>query len=416
MAAKKRDFLDEIIDIKSDWNALSHRGDEIIDSFTSEAEDLPLFDPEEYKERPRVNSTYCMTAVTKNEAACRRCMDACPVDAITIEGTVVRVGDTCIRCGLCVSLCPTEAFVVRSNATLALYDKIARAATAYEQCYLTCPRALNRFPKENEIVLPCVGAVSREVWFDLLCDYPNLSVYLPLGVCDECEVVTGEIAFSDIIADAEEWSGESVGLEVDESDLTHEHSRAYKRSQFVSSMTTAGTRLVTRGNPALAGAQAVAKRLQNHSLQITELQEKLEEATGKKTAQNKYRMLTRKRRLVMAALQKYPDLAEEMFLEFPVVDSSACTMCGECTKACTVSALEMDASGRVSVEPSYCVNCGACAVLCPEGAITMRAQSVEDLVVPDPKAEERKRKAQMKDEGKKTIKRGLDLLESLDDE
>lgn len=127
-------------------------------------------------------------------------------------------------------------------------------------------------------------------------------------------------------------------------------------------------------------------------------------------------MLTRKRRLVMAALQKYPDLAEEMFLEFPVVDSSACTMCGDCTKACTVSALEMDASGRVTVELPYCVNCGACAVVCPEGAITMRAQSVEDLVVPDPKAEERKRKAQMKDEGKKTLKRGLDLLESLDDE
>ena len=417
MAAKKRDFLDEIIDIKSDWNALSHRGDEIIDQFTNEAEDLPLFDPEDYKERPRVNSTYCTTAITKNEAACRRCMEACPVDAISIEGTSVRVQDACIRCGLCVAICPTEAFVVRRNATIALYEKIARAAATYEQCYLTCPRALNRFPQENEIVLPCVGAISREVWFDLLCDYPNLNVYLPLGICDDCEVVTGEIAFSDTIADAEEWSGESVGLEVDEADLTHEQSRAYKRSQFVSSMTTAGTRLVTRGNPALAGAQAIAKRLQNHSLQITELQEKLEEATGKKTAQNKYRMLTRKRRLVMAALQKYPDLAEEMSLEFPVVDSSACTMCGDCTKACTVSALEMDASGRVTVELPYCVNCGACAVVCPEGAITMRAQSVEDLVVPDPKAEERqrqRRRAQkIREEGKKKLDKGLSIIEGL---
>ena len=420
MAAKKRDILDEIIDIQQNWNALSNTGNELLEQFTADPRDIADFDPADYRERPRVNSTFCVSAASGNPNACKRCMAVCPVDAISIHNASVRIDDNCRNCDLCVAECPTEAFFVRKNPPLELYDKIARMATAYEQCYITCPRAIGRLPEPNEIVLPCVAAVSREVWFDLLCDYDNLSVYLPLGICDDCSTTTGEEAFSDAIAFAEEWSGESVGLEVDEADLTHEQTRAYKRSQFVSSMTQAGTRLVSRSNPVLAGAQAVANRLKAHTDQINGLQRALENAVGAQNAQSKHRMLTRRRRLVMAGLQKYPDLADELFLDFPSVDSALCTMCSECTQACTVRALEMDKSGRVLLEPSYCVNCGACAVVCPEGAIAMQTRDARDLVVPDPAAEEHKRQreraAKLKQEGKKRLSKGLDAIESLADD
>lgn len=420
MAAKNRDFLDELIDLQADWNALSHKGDELVEQFTADPSELPEYDPDDYTERPRPNSTLCVSCVTRNPKACDRCMAVCPVDAIALNGASLRIDDACRRCGLCAAVCPTEAFQIRKNAPMALYDKIARIATAYEQCYITCVRAIDRLPEPNEVVLPCVGALSREAWFDLLCDYPNLSVYLPLGICDDCKVTTGEEVFSNAIADAEEWSGESVGYEVDEADLDREQKRAYKRSQFVSSMTQAGTRLVSRGNPALAGAQAVANRIRAHSAQITELQKSLERAVGSQNTQSRRRVLTRNRRLLMAGLQKYPDLADEIILPFPQVDAQKCTMCGDCAKACTVRALEVDKTGRVLIEPAYCVNCGACAVACPEGAITMASSNAEDLVVPDEKAEERARKrareAKVKEQGKKTLAKGLDLLESLADD
>lgn len=417
MADKKRDFLDEIIDIQSDWNALSRKGDDLVEQFTADPDDVPYYDPEDYLERPRVNSTMCVSAVAKNPDVCTRCVDVCPVNAISFKQSSVRLDDNCRKCGLCVAECPTEAFQVRKNSAFALYDKVARAAAAYEQCYLTCARAIDRIPHENEIVLPCVGAIAHEVWFSLLCDFPNLSVYLPLGLCDDCRTTTGEEAMGIAIAVAEDWSGESVGLEVDEADLTHAQTRAYKRSQFVSSVTQAGTRLVTRGNPALAGAQAVANRLKAHSQQITELQRTLEQAVGSQGSQGKRRVLTRKRRLVMAALQKYDDLASEMYFDFPVIDISRCTMCGDCSKACVVHALEVDKSGRVIVEPSYCVNCGACAAMCPEGAISMARRDAKELVVPDEKAEEKKRQrersAKLKAEGKKTLDKGLNMLERM---
>lgn len=417
--AEKRDLLDEIIDIQQDWNALSHTGDELVEQLAASPEDVPVFDPADYLERPRANSTYCVVAASRDPRACDRCLRVCPVDAIGIQGATVRIADTCRRCDLCAAVCPTEVFQLRTNDPLALYEKIARIATAYEQCYVTCALALDRMPMANEVVLPCVGAASREVWFDLLCEFPNLSVYLPLDACERCHVVTGEEALADAVADAEAWSGESVGLEVDERELGREQKRAYKRSQFVSGMTQAGTRLVSRSVPVLAGAQAVARRLQEHSKRIGEMQQSLEKAVGAQNSNNRRRVLTRNRRLLMAGLQRYPDLAEDMTLAFPQIDESRCTMCGDCAKVCTVRAMDIDKSGRLTLESTYCVNCGACAVACPEGAIDMQERTVEDLVLPDKKALERERQRahanKLKKQGEQRLKAGLDALERLAD-
>ena len=56
-----------------------------------------------------------------------------------------------------------------------------------------------------------------EVWFSILCDFPNVSVYLPMGVCDRCRTVTGEDAYGEAIGLAEQLSGRGVGLVADES-------------------------------------------------------------------------------------------------------------------------------------------------------------------------------------------------------
>ena len=69
MAAKKRDFLDEIIDMQENWNALSHTGDDLVEQLTANPEDTPYYDPDDYRERPRVNSITCVTSVSQNPDA-----------------------------------------------------------------------------------------------------------------------------------------------------------------------------------------------------------------------------------------------------------------------------------------------------------------------------------------------------------
>lgn len=421
--AQKHDLLDDIIDIQRGWDEISHPLDKMAESITLDPAKVEVFDPAKYKVRPRANSIFCVSCTTRDLSTCRACLDVCPVDAITVKGQSVKIADNCRKCGLCGTVCPTEVFNCGTQQPLTLYNTIARKAAQYEKCYISCTRALKRIPEDNEVLLGCVGAISAELWFSLLCEFPNLEVYLPLGICDRCRTVTGELAYSDAIDKGEQWSGETVGLEDNPKKITHEESRAYKRSQWVSNVTTAGTRLVTRKNPALAGAQAVAQRMQQHSQQITNLQRALEKAAGTQNSQNRRHILTQKRKLVMTALQKYPDLAADMTVSTPVWDATKCTMCGDCVKACSLHADDLDAEGHFSVEPAYCVGCGACVVACHERALTMQEHDAADLVVPDEdairrqreKEEQKKRVEEFKDKGKKALDKGLDALEKLDD-
>ena len=41
--------------------------------------------------------------------ACGACVDACPVEAISLEDVAVIDADTCTSCGTCVDTCPVEA-------------------------------------------------------------------------------------------------------------------------------------------------------------------------------------------------------------------------------------------------------------------------------------------------------------------
>ena len=418
--AKERDFLDDLIDIQSDWQALSNPFGDIADQL-SDPSQRKVFNPTDYKEKPYTNSNRCLRTASGNDATCSRCLDVCPTHAITIHNQSVIIGEDCRKCGVCCAVCPTETISTRRHMPRQVYDQIARAASAYEQCYVTCTRALKRLPKDNEIVLGCVGSISRDLWFSLMADYDNISVYLPVGICDRCKTTTGEEAYCDAIGTAEEWARASLGLVADESELNHELTREYKRSQFMSSAVHSAERLLTRTNPALAGAKAVANKISAHASRLDQLQRDLEAAVGAKTSNNRQRMLTQNRKLMMGALQHSAGLAKYVQLEAPVCDASLCTMCGECAKVCTTRALDLDVNGHITIQSSYCVGCGACVTVCEDGALAMEPMNVAELVVPDKQAEElARKKAQAKadaqkyiEQGKKQLNRAADALEGL---
>ena len=419
--AEKRDILDELIDLQSDWRSLKELPNSMVSSLVDDQGSQKVFNPADYKEKPFANSNRCLRGSSGRDDVCSRCLDVCPVNALTIHKQSVHIAETCRKCGLCAAVCPTETFATRRHMPRQVYDQIARAASAYEQCYVTCTRALKRLPKGNEVVLACVGAVPRDLWFSLLADYDNISVYLPVGICDRCRTTTGEQTYVEAIGTAEEWADAALGLEVEESAMTHELTRAYKRSQFVSGAIHSAERLVTRSNPALAGAQAVAKKISDHTKRLDRLQRELENAVGSKTTGNRQRMLTQGRKLMMGALQHDEGLADFVRLEVPVCDSSLCTMCGDCVKTCTIRAIDLDKNGNLTVQSAYCMSCGACVTVCEDGALSMEPMDVRELVVPDKLAGEvARQKAKAKEvsakyieQGKKQLSRAADVLEGL---
>lgn len=424
MAEEKRDMLDELIDFRRDLKAVQNPLDGLAGALTQDPDNIPTWNPGDYKERPRANATRCARIKSGNEAACTTCLEVCPVNAISFTQAKISISQDCRRCGLCMSLCPNEAFTDYQHVPKKLYDAIAKVAEAHKRCYLTCTRALGRIPKDNEVVLPCVGAVPAEVLFSIVAIYPNVEVYLPYGICDRCRTVTGEEAYVTNIGQAEEWSGRAVGLVMDEQEMERGFKRSYERGQFVEGMVRTGQAALAISNPLLAGAQAVAARISEHSKQINSLQRSLDSMVGSSTAQKRHRTLTQRRQLMLGALQKRPRMARNFQLMVPECDPTRCTMCGECTSACTTNACQLDADGRFSVAAAYCTSCKACVYACRMGALSLRPADTDDLLIPDEDAarrrelEERHKAevARLKEEGRKRANKVLDAIERLADD
>lgn len=420
--AQQHDLFDDLIDISKGLGALKDPFSGVTDALLGvEGSDTPQWNPADYKEKPRANSIPCLVC-NYEKSGCTACVDACPVDAIDIEEYCIDIKDSCRKCGLCVAACPTEALVSPRIMPKKLYDAIAGAAAAYKTAYVTCTRALRRVPRANEVVVACVGDVPREVWFSVMADYPNVSVYLPLDICENCKNTTGEDRLGEEIAAAEEWSGVGLGLEVDPHALTCEKRREYERKEFMDNIMKTTGLAVSKLNPATAAVTSVTQRLKEHSKKITALEKTLKQACGT-TTQKRRRVLTQGRQLVLSTLQSYPDLAQNITVSTPECDFSKCTLCGECVRLCPTRATDLVGAGRFTVEPTFCVGCGLCVEACEEHALRMVEHDASDLVVPDPEAEKRAAEAakthaeieKAKADAKKTLNKVLDGVEKLAD-
>lgn len=419
--AQERDLIDEFIDIKSDWQALSNPLNSVTNALMNEPDNVPIWNPADYKERPRLNVTNCTTFKSHNDKMCTLCRDVCPVNAITFEDGGVAIEDNCRKCCLCATVCPNECIVTNQLTPRKIYDRIVRAAAAFEHAYVTCTRALGRMPEGNEVVLPCVGAVPAEVWYAVLADYPNVEIYLPLGICDKCRNTTGEETFANEIGKAEEMSGKGMGLEVSEKDLNRDKNHAYERKEFLNSLAKQGMAAVSVANPAVAVARSINNTLQQNTKRINAITHALEGATAP-TPNKRRRQLTQRRQLTLTTLQRHPKKAVRLHPQHPVCDSERCNLCGECAEICPTRACVMNENGVVSIEGAYCTECGACLKVCEPKALAMEEYSAKELVVPDKEQVEReKRQAEqkaevekLKREGMKKLEQGLDFLEKLD--
>ncbi|HJG31689.1 MAG TPA: 4Fe-4S binding protein [Collinsella ihuae] len=418
--AEQHDLFDDIIDISKGISALKNPLGGVTDAIMGTGEqEAPQWNPADYKEKPRGNSIPCLLC-NYEKSSCRACIDACPVNAIDIEEFSIDIKDMCRKCGLCTSVCPTEAISAKRLQPKRLYDAIAGAAAAYKTAYVTCTRALRRIPRENEVVVACIGDVKPEVWFSIMADYPNVSVYLPLDICTNCKNTTGEEILGDAIATAEEWAGTGLGLEVDSKRLKCEKRREYERKEFMDNIMKTTGLAVSKLNPATAAVTSVAQRLRDHTKKISALEKALKEACGTTTAKRR-RVLTQGRQLVLSTLQEHPELAQNIQVSTPECDFSKCTLCGECVRICPTHATDLVGAGRFTVEPTFCVGCGLCAEVCEEHALTMVQHDASDLVVPDPESERRAAEAakthaeveKTKAQAKKTLTKVLDGVEKL---
>jgi ferredoxin len=63
---------------------------------------------------------------------------------------------------------------------------------------------------------------------------------------------------------------------------------------------------------------------------------------------------------------------------YAVVDTDACSGCGNCEKRCQVGAAKLsEKDGKSSVDLNRCIGCGLCVPTCPEKAISLAKKKKE---------------------------------------
>lgn len=415
------DFLDDLIGLQKEFKAIT---DDISEEtaelrgVSTDKKATAVWTPADYKVVPKANVSMCVRCLNP-DASCDLCEQVCPTEAIefTDDGDV-EISSACRKCGLCVSVCPTDALTSTLYSPRVAYDKICKAAEANEMVYVTCTRALKHAPHDAMIVLPCVGAISAETWYAILCEYGNVGVFLPPHICDKCRTLGGEDFYTEQIGCGESWSGETVDLETKERNLILEVDHQVERKQFVSNTAKSLGMTAAKVNPVTAKLARASQKLSEHTKQINSLQKTLDKMCGGKNSEEKARVLVPRRQLMLVALANHPETAENILFDLPEM-TEACTGCGTCAEACPTRAIDI-VDGRATVVSSHCVTCSLCADVCPEeGAIEFVEIDARRLIVDDPetrkKIEEKEREKQKREEarekGKEYGKKALDFLE-----
>lgn len=280
--------------------------------------------------RPTFTKSRCL-AVRQSPAACRRCAEVCPHDAVEVRATGVTINDIdCSGCGLCVQACPTEA----------LEPKVRLAVGRPTKC--------SRVEGDAQTV-HCLGRLRPTDLHKLLRGRSTL--ILAHGDCADCPIGTPEVLerLDDVVERAREL------LEFRGADRTIVVERRERLSDDETAERFDRRSLLRGGWRSLASGASDA---------MAPLDPGGDEGEMPLEASRTWRAL------------ELADLAGDRDVPWPIptVDDS-CILCPICTRVCPTDAFSRtfddDGGGALVLEPSQCIGCDACVGACPVRAIEM---------------------------------------------
>lgn len=300
--------------------------------------------------RPEFTKARCL-AVRQSPAACRRCAEACPHDAVTVRGRGVEIDDVdCTGCGLCVQACPSQALEPRVRVEGGRAAKCSKVAGDAQTVH-------------------CLGRLRPTDLHRLL--RGRASLVLARGDCAACEI--GSAAVAEAIDDVAARARELLALRGGSAEI-----RVERRERFDDAETaeTLDRRALLRGG--WRGLQRGA------SDALAPLDPGGDDRDVPHEAARTWRAL------------ELADLAPETRVPWPLPNvSDACILCPICTKVCPTDAFsrtfDEDGGGALVLDPSRCIGCDACVGACPVRAIEMERRPAWSTASTGPREVYRKR-------------------------
>lgn len=283
---------------------------------------------------------------------CARCIDECPVQAISGQepGGVRLDPKRCVGCLACTAVCPAEALVGKDYRLAAAPGKATWQATLV----FCCEKAIR---SGEEIVLPCLGALAEEQLAAFAVKAAK-GVRLCLVKCSGCRAAfvpdllarrlvtlnsrlgNGEIAGSITLLLEEEEGGEPA-----ESSSRRAFFKAFREISFHAATET------------MATLQADSDQREQHAhkhqpIRLAQLRQVIADTGDESTRQALLRLF------------------------FTLTVGTECNFCGACAGMCPTGALKNTREGevkRLQFDWSCCSGCGLCLEFCRKNALTLVA-------------------------------------------
>lgn len=261
---------------------------------------------------------------------CRRCITACPHNAINDQKEIIL--EKCTECGVCMAVCPSDGFIDRDMRHLGAYFSES------ESCVLNCPMAE---PCGYEIA--CLGMFDGDAWKALMLKAVTKKVRIVIGDCACCnDHKASEFSRSLLEETAAQWPGHPV--------ITIDIVPAAEGSERVNN--PQNKKLFDRRSE---------KGIKNSVREFG--MDKLRAAFPAIEADDVY-PIPKTREWLIDALRLLPD-SKVPFLA--IAANNNCSGCGVCTRICPQQALELrrrDDKILLVYEPYKCVQCGRCVDIC----------------------------------------------------
>ncbi|SFV64594.1 Ferredoxin [hydrothermal vent metagenome] len=294
----------------------------------------------------------CVRATSKL-SECTKCVDICPVNIIEIVDNIPSfIPSSCVDCGGCVGVCPTEAFSLSNFSTVDFFFELLEDKDKLISC------------KKN---VPCLASLSVEHLISLALASEE-SISLDMGHCAKCEI--REPLQAQIEANIEEANfilSSFSDKELISSDIQYQPESIDEDSDEVS----------RRDFFSLKGA---VKQKDTFDKVIIEDELKLFDIDDTVIEKIKNKTLPNKRKILLTTLKrttkpdKYEVLPENdvSFVSQKFVDES-CTNCQICYRICPTGALSSDNKFSViNFNSMLCVKCHLCHDVCEPDSIQLQ--------------------------------------------
>ena len=323
-------------------------------------------------------------AVRNRNATCRKCVAVCQVDAIEVVANDIYLdASTCMACGACTSVCPTEALVSVRPTDEVLAKGVALASAASEgHAVFACARiSSKRLADPSKYAeVPCLARLDESVVLNLVAHGVHAVSFVD-GTCATCKYRACVPAIDATVLYANEL------LTAQGSDVRVQRTSAFPEEMLVED--TAGLFGSTRRG-FFSEAAGAAKETAWVAARTT-IQQELgidpeEIAIGERLRVGEDGAMPR------LNMPRHDTTINAMdTIGLPVADAvetrrfgsvniklEKCNACGMCAVFCTTGALRRDIAQKASdplkcleFSASECVQCGLCRDVCWKGAIEL---------------------------------------------